>query len=70
MSRIILTKKEVFKIRTASNTIVLHPTFELATFGEIEWRASDDFADAEKCHGIKLPQISLYLLMLKGTHLH
>ena len=37
-----------FKIRTASNTIVLHPTFELATFGEIEWRASDDFADAEK----------------------
>ena len=30
--------------------------------GEIEWRASYDFADAEKCRGIKLPHISLYLL--------
>ena len=43
--------------------VVLNPTFDLATmFGQVEWRASCDFADAEKYSGIKLPEISLYLL--------
>ena len=31
-------------------------------FGQVEWRASYDFADAEKYSGTKLPEISLYLL--------
>ena len=42
---------------------VLNPTFGLAImFGQVEWRASYDFADAEKYSGTKLPEISLYLL--------
>ena len=46
--------------------VVLNPTFDLATmFGQVEWRASYDFADAEKYSGIKLPEISLYLLGLE-----
>ena len=51
-------------------TNVLYPTFELATIGGIEWRASDDLADAEKCRGIKLPQISFYLLVENGQFFH
>ena len=43
--------------------VVLNPTFDLAMmFGQVEWRASYDFADAEKYSGTKLPEISLYLL--------
>ena len=43
--------------------VVLNPTFDLAMMlGQVEWRASYDFADAEKYSGIKLPEISLYLL--------
>ena len=46
--------------------VVLNPTFDLAMmFGQVEWRASNDFADAEKYSGTKLPEISLYLLGLE-----
>ena len=48
---------------------VLNPTFGLAImFGQVEWRASYDFADAEKYSGTKLPEISLYLLGLVKLH--
>ena len=76
MSRIILNKKDVLKTHVLVivnhkfvKTNVLYPTFELATIGGIEWRASDDLADAEKCRGIKLPQISLYLLGLEVVYI-
>ena len=68
LSRMILIRIFLCTFRVKShvfnkcNSFVLNPTFDLATVGEIEWRASDDFADAEKCWGIKWPQISLYLL--------
>ena len=49
---------------------VLNPTFDLAMmFGQVEWRANNAFADAEKYSGTKLPEISLYLLGLEvATH--
>ena len=47
---------------------VLNPTFDLAMiFGQVEWRASYDFADAEKYSGTKLLEISLYLLGLEAA---